>query len=298
METYKVLFGLVVEHLFFYDSLCRDIKFIPTENCMNLMKKIGLIMKKGISSIQILYDEDRKDTLLLYADDQIEPLNFSFKAYSQDPYFLNYTDLSILVEDKILSFDIEMVKNNSSTEIVLNEEEFVSEKDFEPIDSNPVKKLLSKSDRLIKPIFIINICAKGISSRFFDEQTNVLPQGYLIKFRSRATYWNYYLLGKMKKENLYIADLSPENKSERPIEFEMQKGHMLPGNKPALVLKSKSTIPILENSYLHFQLRERNSGNDKVLIKRLPVASSNQFHSEVNSNGKKKVEISEIYINY
>ena len=292
MGPYEALFGIFAEHHFFVGDVCRGLEFVPTDHCMNLMKRTGLIMRTEVNGIRVFCNGRGKDALLLHGGDPVDPANFSFKVYSRDRSFQNYTDLPTLSEDLILYLDDRRAKDDPSAEIVLNREEYISEKDSEPIDSEPINSELSKRDRLIRPILMVNICAEGDISRFFDEQANVIPKKYFLKFHSRATFWKYYVIGEIEREDLYITDLN------REIEFEEPRETSLPGSRSALIFKSKTSIPLLEKSHFHFQLKERNSGNGRVLIRRLPVASATHIYKEAMKEGGDEVAISEIYINY
>lgn len=290
MGQFKLLFSISVDHLFFSDRVCKDLEFIPTDSCKKIIKKTGVIVRKDIKGIQIFYDETKTDVLLLYADDLHDPLNFCFKVYSKDPCFLNYTDLPPLKEDSILNLDNTRVENKSSGEITLNQGKYVSKKDIEKISSQSIKQILSRRDRLIKPLFVLNISAKNKNIYLFDKQMKVLPKRYIIKFKNRKTYWKYYLLNELNKEDLYINDLNHK------IEFEKLHDEDLPGHGSVLVFKSKIPIPLLEKSDYHFQLKEKNQGNGKVLIKRLAVASAHQIFKEKKRNSK--TAVSEIFVNY
>ncbi|MDX8399688.1 MAG: hypothetical protein R8K20_05515 [Gallionellaceae bacterium] len=90
----------------------------------------------------------------------------------------------------------------------------------------------------------------------------------------------------MNKSNPFIVDLN--NK----VEFEFCGEEMLSGNRPCKVFRTKELTPVLENLDFHFQ----GQGAEKVLIKRLPVASESGMGFDL-VNGK-RVIVSEIFINF
>lgn len=284
MGEYQPLFSIFVEHPFFSDRRCRNLAFIPTDNCRAVMENTDLIMKKDIDGIRVFCNKDRLESLRLYADDPADPLSFCFKVYAKDSFFFNYTDLPVSDGKRILYFDNRRAKDDSSDPIILNTGDYVSEKDLsEP--SAALKFSFSKTDGIVKPLCIVNICAKEKTGYLLDQKNRIVAKNYLIRFDTRETFWRYYLLGKMRRENLYIAD------SNEKIGFEKPRKVQLPGNRSALYFTSTSAIPLMETPSQHFQLKEKNSGNGKVIIKWLPTASTGRIHKDRDK------DISEIFIN-
>ena len=284
MGEYQPLFSIFVEHPFFSDRRCRNLAFIPTDNCRAVMKNIGLIMKNDIDGIRVFCNKDRLESLCLYADDPADPLRFCFKVYAKDPLFFNYTDLPASDEKRILYFDNRRAKDDSSNSIILNTSDYVAEKDLSG-PSVALKFSLSKRDGIVKPVCIVDIWAKEKTGYLLDQKNRVVAKNYLIRFDTRETFWRYYLLGKMRRENLYIAD------SNEKVGFEKPRKVELPGNRSAFCFTSTSAIPLMENPSHHFQLKEKNSGNGKVIIKWLPAASAGCIYKDRDK------DISEIFIN-
>jgi hypothetical protein len=283
MGEYQPLFSIFVEHPFFSDRRCRNLAFIPTDNCRAVMENIGLIMKKDINGIRLFHDTDRLESLRLYADDPADPLNFCFKVYAKDPLFFNYTDLPTSDGRRILYFDNRRAKDDLTGHIVLHTRDYVSEEDLsEPTAA--LKTSLSKMDGIVKPLCVVNICAKDKTAYLLDQKNRIAKKNYSIRFDTRETFWRYYFLGKMRRENLYIAD--PNDK----IGFEKPRKVELPGNRLALCFTSTSAIPLMETPSHQFQLKEKNAGNGKVVIKWLPAASADRIHKD----GDK--DISEIFM--
>jgi hypothetical protein len=291
MGAYEPLFSILVEHPFFSDRRCRNLAFIPTDTCMTVMENTGLIMKKDINGIHVLCDLDRLQSLRLYIDDPTDPLSLCFKVYANDPLFFNYTDLPAFDGKRILYFDNRRATDDSTDLIILNTGHCVSEKDLvEP--SVTIKTILSTKDAIVRPVCIVNICAKDEKKTAYllDQKHRVAAKNYAIRFDTRKTLWRYYLLGTMRRENLYIAD--PNNKTE----FETPRNVALPGNRSALCFTSTSAIPLTEVPSPRFQLKEKNSGKGKVIIKWLPGASAGRIHRDRNQTNS-EILISEIFIN-
>jgi hypothetical protein len=124
----------------------------------------------------------------------------------------------------------------------------------------------------------------------FNKQLKVIPRDYYLKFKARKTFWKYYMLGLMAQKHSYIADLNDA------IRFEFSGEESLSGNRTALTFRSKTPIPMRDTFSYRFQLKESGPRGEKVLIRRLPMASASQINREM-IEGEEAV-VSEIYINF
>ena len=93
----------------------------------------------------------------------------------------------------------------------------------------------------------------------------------------------------MTKKKSFIVE--PDNK----IEFEDTGQAILPGNRNALTFRSKKKIPLQEKSDYRFELKEIGPKGGKPIIKRLPVATAQQFFKEI-IDGNETI-VSEIFVN-
>ena len=289
MGSYLPLFSIEVEHSFFSEGLCLCLEFAPTPKTDMVIKNAGLLTRNTLNGVRVFRDEKRSESLQLYAADPDEPLSLGFKVFSRDPFFENYTGPPAHQEDSILYFDNRGVEIDTTGKFRLHDEEYVSKTDFEKLNSPLLEDTLSKKDRLLRPMFIVQIGVSEKDVSLFDDQSKATAKNYYIKFKARQTFWKYYLLGDMAREDSYIADLNKET------EFDFAGRESLSDNRVALTFRSKTHIPLQEKSECRFQLRERNSGGGKVLINRLPVASANQISREVVEG--EEAFVSEVFVN-
>lgn len=115
-----------------------------------------------------------------------------------------------------------------------------------------------------------------INNLFPKEATSIDPVDYEIWFNRRATFWNYYVVPPRREryEHLFI-------RSEPHVEFAGPCLVRLPDGATAYRFLSKRPIPLQEESTFDLQLRNRvMPGQDDVIVKRLPVASSRQVIPE------------------
>ena len=293
MGSYLPLFSIAVEHQFFLDGVCTGLDFIPTPHSEKILKRVGMLTRHTRNGIRVFYDEQRTEALQLLIADPDEPLCFGFKVVSRDPAFVNYTIPTVLLDDAILYFDSRRAKKEEKTgKVRLHAGASVSEKNFKKLNAPVLEGLIGKREQVVKPHFLINIWIerKHTSAKKPPaKDIEIIPIDYYLTFKARQTYWKYYLLGEIAKSNPYIADLNDQT------EFEAIGHISLPNEKIALTFRSKEPIPLQEKFDQRFQLRANGTREGKVLMKRLPVASTSHIDKEVVKG--KEVVVSEIFIN-
>ena len=97
------------------------------------------------------------------------------------------------------------------------------------------------------------------------------------------------MLGNLANEDFYVND------QDENVEFISEGQFSLAGNRTALAIRSTTMLSMRERSQYRFQLRDRNSGGGRVLIRRLPVASAANISKEVIEG--EMAFVSEIFIN-
>ena len=286
MGTYLPLFRVAVEHTFFSTGLCEKLEFVPTPQSASLLTRAGVLTRKTTHGIRTFYDEAKTDAMELYVSNRNEPFCVAFKVFSHDASFTNYTTPSIHKHDAVLYFDSRRIQNENAGRQRLHSANYVSEANFENLDSAALADLLDNKDRLVRPHFLVNICVDKISRESDNAQSN----DYYLTFQARQTFWKYHLLGDMARQNLSIADV------EGKTEFEPAGNASLPDARTGITFRSTTPIPLHETFDHRFQLRENGTGNGKVLIKRLPVASALQINTETVE--QQTTIVSDIYINF
>lgn len=289
MAQYSQLFGIEVRHGFFSSGLCRELEFIPTPKTAGQMRNAGLLCKDAMGGVRVLYNLDRLDSLRLHAADAEEQLNLVFKAYARDPRFMNYTQGVTDRDDTIWYFDSSNAVSENGGSLRLHANEYAGSGDFRPLDFPNLQGVLTPKDRLVRPTFVVNIGVPKEVADALDEGAGGGARNYFVAFQERQTVWKYFLVGELAREDLYVADL------DNSTEFEPGGTEVLADERSAITFKSKTPLPMRERSEYRFQLRERGSGNGKVLIRRLPVASAAQIGVE-RTEGQSTL-VSEMYIN-
>jgi hypothetical protein len=285
MGSFLPLFNIIVEHSYPADGLCHDLDFVLAPWTEVMVRKLGLVLKKTNGGIRVFYDEDRLNVTTLFSDDHNDFRSFSFKVFSLNPQFMNFTYPSLYHKDAILHFDSRKASHIGHR---LHKGEWAADEDFEPMTSPVFDGLFNATDRCRRPHFCITIrdcISPELSS---PDQSPLSSPDWLIRFKARETYWKYLLVGELGRKDVYISDKNSE------VSFECIGDTLLSDNRIAKGFVSESPLPIREKTDYNFQLREKGSGNGKVLIKRLPVASSLQIDRDVIKGVE--TAVSEIFI--
>ena len=292
MSQYSHLFGIEIRHSFFSSGLCQDIDVIPTPQTALKLHNGGMLFRGAGSGIRVFYDQERLDSLRMLADDD-DGLNLVFKAYSTDSYFMNYTEGGPAQDDTVRYFESSNAVAGNDGALRLHANEYSGISDFKPLDFPGFQDVLTAKDQLVNPTFVVKI---NVPKEYVDGLGNDAPGGvsgaprnYFINFQERQTVWKYYLLGEFARNDVYVADL------DNSTEFEPSVSEVLADHRTAWTIRSKTPLPMREQSEYRFQLREHASGNGKVLIRRLPVASAANIG--VEQSGSQSFLVSEMYIN-
>lgn len=289
MGTYRPLFNVSVEHDYFSDGEWKGLDFVPAPAAMKVIEGADVLVRRTNSGVGVFYGGDRSDALGLYAEEADGALCFSFKVYSRDRTFANYTALPARKVGAILAFDNrESVRDSESGRVRLCKGDFVSEKDFRDMDVLIADGVLCERDKRVPPDFVVEVVIKPERNPS-SGAVAWTPHDCCVAFNARRSFWRYFLLGTMNRDAPFIVDL------DNRVEFEPCGEVVLPGNRPAKVFRSKELIPVLEKSSYRFQLREQSQAGGRVLIKRLPVASESRLGMDV-INGKSEIVL-DAYIN-
>jgi hypothetical protein len=115
-----------------------------------------------------------------------------------------------------------------------------------------------------------------------------LPHRCVVRLDAAATYWKYYLQGVLAEREVAVVDVDGQVVFQRTDEAQA-------GGRRAAVFVSDRAIALRARPPERFQLRERAAFGDKVLMKRLPVASAGARTR--TAVGEQAVLVSEIFVN-
>jgi len=281
---YRPLFSVAVEHGYFSNGLWKDLHFEPDAETSKMAGLSSLVIRQTGDGVGVSVNDLDRDPLRLWAAGSEGKLRFSFKVRAKDRSYANYTDYSVGGGRGIPCFDNLEKDVRTGGEIRLSRETLVSAADFREIDVLLAEGMISAREKLVPPDFIVTVYVDLDGDHGFDFMQ------YRIGFGARRSYWKYFMLGDMNRVEVFIVD------QEKKIEFLSCGEVMLAGNRPARVFRSNKPMFLLEKPECRFQLRERSASGEKVLIKRLPLASKSRLGSEV-IDGRKEV-VMENFVQY
>lgn len=291
MSLYKTLLSVAVEHSYNSGGVCSSLDFHPARNTREIIDKAGLLLRKTLDGIQIIYDQDRLDALEMLLDEPEAPA-FDFKVSSRDPDFRNYTEPYSGARDALLYFDNRAA--GTSGKQAVSAAEFVCERDIRPVDSANLSGVLSHQDRLLPPDFVLRIFAENEAGPLLGRWLEQPPTIYSIRFKNRQRYWKYYLLGKLANRDMAQTRYSIVDPDNR-FEFETMGQEILADRNLAFTFRSKQQIPLYEQYPFRFQLRQTGGAGESTLIPSLPLASVTQVGSDAIEG--QEIIVSEIYVN-
>lgn len=286
MGSYLPLFSLEVEHSYFPNNVCRGLCIAPSAQSALLLERSGCLLRSTDRGVMVMFDASATEALRLRASDALEPFCIHFLAYAQDRAFANYTVGVFGSAQSVLLLDSRRAVLDDSGRWRLHAGTSAGAADVRRITSARAVKALSQRERHDQPHFVVSVrvCPGDLP------QTAQQAKRYYCHLQARSTVWKYYLFGDLAEAqgDVQVVDLSQAN------EFDAAVDERLPGGQSVLAVRSSAPIALQERSSQRFQLRRRGAGADKVLVKRLPVASPSLLHRE--TLGGVPTWVSEIYI--
>src|SRR3569833_733180 len=284
---YQPLFDLEVRQTFFPDERCaKALRYMLTSASATLLRRSGLLARAREDGVALYADGSRLEALKLILQDTEEPFRLTWLAYAADPLFVNYTDGLVHPPEGIPMFDSEGAIAESQTgRWRLQRATYVSVADARPLEDEAILGALSGKSQQVPPLFVVTL---GLGPDAAPEKWPPAPKRYVLRFAARAAVWKYWLIGDWPASQPQIVDPDARASFLEPQET------TLPDGRPALTIRSAEPIEILRRSPFRFQLRGRTGNNERVLVKRLPVAGATQLTREGGAPGG--CVVSEIYL--
>ena len=286
MGSFLPLFSLEVEHSYFPNNVCRGLHIAPSTKSAGLLERSGCMLRATDRGVMVLFDASATEALRMRASDALEPFFIHFLAHARDAAFANYTEGVFGSAQAMLLLDSRRAVLDGSGRWRLHAGASAAAADVRRITSARVAKVLSQRERHDQPHFIVSVrvCPADLP------QTAQQAKRYYCRLQARSTVWKYYLFGDLAEtqDGLQVVDLG------QAFEFDVAVDERLPDGQRVLAVRSRAPIALQERSPQRFQLRRRGAGADKVLIKRLPVATPSQIHRE--TLGGVPTWVSEIYV--
>lgn len=270
LERWTPAFTLEARHAFFGEAPCPSVAFEPVEETRARLANLGLLCRNG------------PGTLTAFRSDRAGPdaADLTFRLTTTDAAFANYTRLEGADARTTLWFDTATATpDDSGNGRRLHTAPTASAADRVGLDSPSLQGATTTRDLASPPLGFVRV-----------RVTPSNPSGttWIIAFDARTTVWKYYVLG--------ASDSVPTIRdADGAIEFEPAAPTVLPGNRRAVVLRSKVPIPLRDRPTQRFQLRVATPAGERVLVKRLALASPNRLGTDTVDG--REITVSEIYVN-
>lgn len=291
MASYQVLFSIEVLHAYYPGGVCPDLRFTPSDDTAQWLARAGCLVRPAERGLMVLFDAERTDALRALAAPPDGPLQAHWGVRCGDPLFGNCTEaaastprpLLVLAADR----DDAERRDPAGQPAPLPADRITRPADLARLASPWLSPVLGPRERRLPPDFTVSLLL-GPHDLAAAMQA---PRRYRCRLQARATVWKYCFVGDWVDNGapaIQVVDLA------QACGFGPPHDEPLPDGRTALAVRSTTRIPLQQRSDRRFQLRQRSGDTDKVLIKRLPVASARQLSRE--TVGGEPTLVSEIYV--
>ena len=298
MIQYQSLFTLTAKHNYYIDGYIKSFSYQFDSQSLRVLENADAIVKNNSIGIQILstgrtleifqdiieeYHTDKN----LEADDE-NPLEKPFlllRLYDKSFSFNQITSTSIVPNQNCYFVHNELKDFTQSHS--LHQNEFLSNEEPMVLSDQNLKTVINHSDWVNTPIVFVKIFLEDLLNHY-NSLINIKSQvEYSISFNAKINLWKYLIFGHEKYEKLSVLD------ADNQITFQYQ-GKEVVGEQESVVYLSSKPILLKEKFEQRFQLKNESHNINRVLVKRLPVASTMQVNTIV-LNGK-QTAVSEIFV--
>lgn len=250
MSRTLALLQFEVAHRYFADGRARGLRFEAAGDTSRRMRRAGLLERQDGASLWLLGPADASETL---TGDSPDPLTWWVRA--TDPDFSIYTDDPAQRPDELL------VVEPSATDPQLPDVRVMKIWRGPAGGTSPVPDghYPLSGEAAWRPPFAVLRLPPTV---FLQPQP---PTRLRWVLTPRHLVWKYCLFGDWSEEALDIVDAGGQVRFEGPV---VERGA---DGRPLLALRSSAPLALAERSDTRLQLRCRQSGVPKVLVKRLPV---------------------------
>ncbi|MBI3716471.1 MAG: hypothetical protein HY255_10800 [Betaproteobacteria bacterium] len=288
LARYRPLFSLTVEHQFFADNLCRGLRLEPYRQSATLMEKGACVWRPQIGGVAVYADVSRLALLRSWLAEATPAFSLGFQAFAEDPLFDGYTGGFRRDTDSTLSFASgNAVAEDAGARYRLHAAECVS--DADRASAQRAELPAGASCWPAAPKFDVWIKVDPDAIDATSSARDAAGRDYYLRFASRETLWQYNVFGDFSPEQVSVVDLADKT------EFAALGPRNFANGRAGQRLRSRAPIALRERSAQRFQLRLQDHGSERVIVKRLPVASAGQFNIEEHEGAP--TWVSEIYVN-
>jgi hypothetical protein len=288
LTRYRPLFSVTAEHGYFADTICRGLRFEPCAQSDALLQKSGCVWRAVKGGIAVHADVSKKNLLRACFEEFSPSRKLGFVGYADDALFNVFTGGYQHSADTALFLDSDTaILEPESGRLRLHAADTVS--DEERRLRNSPSLFADRRQGTEQPKCEIWVKADIDMLDETSHVKDVIGKHYYLRFAARATLWHYVIVGDWAKDQVSVVDLTDK------VKFNAHQPRYFANGRAAQTLRSAAAITMQEHSSQRFQLRVQDHGTERVIVKRLPVASADQFSIEEHQGAP--TWVSEIYVN-
>lgn len=274
MTRYRVAVRVEVRHEFFDDARARGLAFEPTPESARQLVNAGWLFRTEEGALSLLRPDPDERV-------QAEEVVLTFRLAATDRAFSTFTDLEGWRPGRPYMFDTAQASApEADGSRPLTRDATVTAQDLSASAAGRLADTVAAGGTLAHLALRV-----GAGDPADPQRT----QSFHLTFRTRRTHWKYVVLGAPNGATPAIRDVDGR------IEFEPSGVAQVPDGREAVTLRSTEPIALRERATQRFQLRAQSSAGERVLVKRLAVASPRNLGRDTVDG--REVAVSEIYIN-
>jgi hypothetical protein len=250
MAEFRVLLRIDLEHEFFADGRCRGLGLAPDAATARLLARPDLMLRRDAHGLTVAADAGALRALAMLADDGAALV---FAARIETPAFLYASEPFVAVTGRLLDGGRAVAAGEG---LRLHRGNVLTAADL-ALDSEAEARRTLRPE----PLFTIRIPLPA-------PQPEAAPLRYRLRFAARATHWRYHVLGRLRRDGLRIVD--PDGAAR----FEPLERPPLADGRPTTSFRSAAPLVLAERPPQRFQLRAGGPADERILIRRLPVAGA------------------------
>lgn len=295
MGPFLPWFSFEVEHEYFAPSACTALAVEPAPLAADLLQRCGCVVRNRPDGLAVFLDHSRLDALHRRATDAADPMVLHFTARAVDPWLAAYTAGMERGDDGApgtliwLDSDSAAAAPDADGRHRLHDSDTAGTAQRVPLAGAGPAAALSARDQKLPPALALRLRIAADGDDADDWRQRQADRRWLVRLQARRTHWRYYLPAEWAADDPRVIDPGGI------VEFEPPAPVALAGGRRALSTRSRSAIALHARPAQRFQLRTRSAGAERVLVKRLPVASAEQLNVEWIDGVRTLV--SEIYVN-
>jgi hypothetical protein len=265
------LFDVQVRHEFYAPGPCQGLSLTPTPESLRRLARVGAVLRPTAAGCAAFVPGDRLPMLQAMAGDDIDPLLFDLIGRSRDLDFAGATT-GLSAEGRTLMLcSLRAQPPQEDGWQLLHAGPLADAGAGESVPTLPLLQSLPAAERRMPPLFVLRLHVEPGDGTPQDWAAQALGRRWRVAFGARRTFWKYLLPPEWAPQQPQVVDTAGLTGFYPPASEELVDG------RTALAVRSRSAIALTRRPAQHFQVLAGAPRADKVLVRRLPVASAGQF---------------------